>query len=421
MQSNTPKKQDAPWRNRDYLLLWSGQGLSSLGDVLQDVPLPLLILALTHSPAQAGIVATLQKLPFPFLSLPAGVLIDRWDRKRVMIICDIGRALAAGSVFLAYWLRHLSMPHIYLMALVCGALATFFTLAETASLPNVVSKEHLPAAMGQNYATSIATGIIGAPLGGLLYAFYAALPFLLNALSYLISVLSLSTIRTQFQQVRQTTQRNFRQEIQEGVAWIWRQPLVRFLAFRVSAGNIAYGGSTLILIMLAQNLHASAFEIGIIFTIDALGGIAASFLIEPLQRRLSFTHITIGLGWVAALLFPLYALAPNIFLLGLIGALMSFALVIFDVTQLSYRASIIPDSIFGRVTSSIRLLTVGAISLGAAIAGIMLQLFGPINTVYSFSAYLFVLALLTTLNKDIRQAGSLSETEMTLEEDTQVG
>ena len=92
-----------------------------------------------------------------------------------------------------------------------------------------------------------------------------------------------------------------------------------------------------------------------------------------------------------------------------------FALVIFDVTQLSYRASIVPDDIFGRVTSSIRLLTVGALSLGAAVAGSMLQLIGPINTVYSFSAYLLVLALLTTQNRDIRQAGSLSGAEATLE------
>src|SRR5262249_35555925 len=141
---------------------------------------------------------------------------------------------------------------------------------------------------------------------------------------------------------------------------------------------------------------------GLMFTIEALGGIVASFLIEHIQRCWSFARITISLGWITALLFPLYAIAPNIVVLGLIGAVLSFLLVIFDVTQLGYRASMIPDALFGRVTSSIRLLTVGALSLGATLAGALLQTIGPRPTVLVLTIYLFVLALATTVNKAIR-------------------
>src|SRR5689334_11995421 len=92
------------WHNRDYLLLWSGQLLSTIGTQISQLAFPLLVLALTFSPAQAGIVAALRSLPFAVLCLPAGALVDRWDRRTVMLLCDSGRALVLGSIPLALWL-----------------------------------------------------------------------------------------------------------------------------------------------------------------------------------------------------------------------------------------------------------------------------------------------------------------------------
>src|SRR5215831_5211764 len=126
------------WRNRDYLLLWGGQAVSSVGGEASNLAFPLLILALTHSPAQAGLTGALRALAYVLLGLPAGALIDRWDRKRTMILCDIGRALALGSIPLALALGHLSIAQIYLVALIEGSLFVFFSLAETAALPQVV-------------------------------------------------------------------------------------------------------------------------------------------------------------------------------------------------------------------------------------------------------------------------------------------
>jgi MFS family permease len=392
------------WRNRDYMLLWGGQGLSFVGFQIQGITLPLLILALTRSPAQAGIAAALDALPFPLLSLPAGAFVDRWDRKRVMVVCDAGRAIAAGSIPLALWTGHLTMAQIYLVAVVEGILSTFFTLAETASLPNVVGKDQLPSAMGQNYATASATGILGPPLGGFLYTISHALPFLANAVSFAASVLSLRLIRAGFQQERRAAPRHLRADIREGLTWAWRHPLVRFLALRNGAGNIVYAGSGLIVIVLAKQRHAPPVAIGAIFAIESIGGIAGSLIVGRLQRRLSFAQITLGFVWITALLFPLYAIAPSPLALGLIAVGLSFALVIFDVTQLSYRAAIIPDEIFGRVTSSIRLLSVGGLALGPALAGALLQTLGPLSTVLVFAAWLLILALATTANPHVRSA-----------------
>src|SRR5579863_2777914 len=114
-----PLKKHVPlWRNRDYMLLWSGQMVSSVGTRVSQLAFPLLVLALTHSPAQAGLIAALRGLPYALFILPAGALVDRWNRKRVMILCDTGRALALGSIPVALLLGHLSLIQLYSVALV---------------------------------------------------------------------------------------------------------------------------------------------------------------------------------------------------------------------------------------------------------------------------------------------------------------
>src|SRR5689334_25226794 len=108
-----PRRRASLWRNRDYLLLWSGQGVSSVGTQVSGVAFPLLILAITGSPAQAGLAFALRSLPYAIFSLPVGALIDRWNRKRVMILCDIGRALALASIPIALALHVLSVALLY--------------------------------------------------------------------------------------------------------------------------------------------------------------------------------------------------------------------------------------------------------------------------------------------------------------------
>jgi len=134
------------WHNRDYLILLSGQTVSTLGTNVSTLAFPLLVLFLTNSPAQAGLVGALRALPYLFLSLPAGALIDRWDRKRVMILCDTGRALALGSIPIAAALGHLTLAQLYLASLIEGTLYVFFNLAQVACLPRVVTKAQLVSA-----------------------------------------------------------------------------------------------------------------------------------------------------------------------------------------------------------------------------------------------------------------------------------
>src|SRR6266700_3059305 len=148
-----PRRPKTLWLNRDYMLLWSGQMVSNVGTQVAQLAFPLLILALTGSPAQAGFAGALRALPYVFFSLPAGALIDRWDRKRVMIICDAGRALSMASIPVALAIGHLTIIQLYLVSTIEGTLFVFFNIAEVACLPNVVAKEQLPAATAQNTVT----------------------------------------------------------------------------------------------------------------------------------------------------------------------------------------------------------------------------------------------------------------------------
>jgi hypothetical protein len=157
------------WQNRDYLLLWGGQAISATGSTASELALPLLILSLTHSPVQAGLVGALHTIAILFTTVPAGALVDRWNRKYTMLWCDAGRAVALASIPLALALGHLTAAQLYLVALIEGSLATFFELAQAASIPRVVRKEQLPAAIGQQEVTAGVVTLLGPSLGGMLY------------------------------------------------------------------------------------------------------------------------------------------------------------------------------------------------------------------------------------------------------------
>src|ERR1043165_6908939 len=214
----------ALWRNADYMLLWSGQVISTLGTTASNVVYPFLILAMTNSPASAGIASALGAVPYIIFSLPVGALIDRWDRKRVMILCDIGRGLTLASIPIAMFFNVLTIWQIYIASLIEGSLFVFFNIAEVAALSRVVMKEQLPQAAAQNEAAFGTAAILGPSFGTFLYQTLGrGTPFLADAVSYAVSVVSLSFIKTQFQMERKATRRHLRAEIMEGLNWLWHQ------------------------------------------------------------------------------------------------------------------------------------------------------------------------------------------------------
>lgn len=390
------------WRNRDYMVLWSGQMVSSVGTRISQLAFPLLVLAITHSPAQAGLIGAMRGIPYALFILPAGAMVDRWNRKVVMILCDTGRALALGSIPLALLFGHVALVQLYVVSLVEGTLFTFYNLSETACLPHVVEKEQLANAVAQNFVVDSVSGMVGPSLGGILYSFARAIPFLTDAITYGASVVSLFFIKKDFQETREAKPLHLWAEIGEGLSWLWHAPVIRFIALLTGGLILPVAGYGLILIVIAQGQHASAFTIGLILASGGVGSIVGAALVAPLQRRFRFGQLMIGATWMWALTWLLFAIAPNPIMLG-IAVSMSFIVVpIYMSVQFGYRLAIIPDELQGRVNSVFRLLAFGSEPIGLAITGLLLQAIGPVGTVLLMFVPQGILAIVATLSKHFR-------------------
>ncbi len=398
------KNTSSLWRNRDFLLLWSGQTVSMIGSGVSELAFPLLILALTHSPAQAGLVGALRTLPYFIFTLPGGVLVDRWDRKWMMIICDAGRALSLFSIPLALALGQLSLLQIGLVAFIEGTLFVFFDLANTASIPQVVAKEHLSAAIAQNQMTFGLTSFLSPPIGTLLYSISRPLPFLADAISYIASVVSLLFIRTPFQQERTVSTRNAYGEMVEGIRWLWHQPLLRLMAL-LNCGLSGFSwGLPLLLIVILQQYHASATTIGILFALIGIGHLLGSPLAPMVQKRFSYGLAVSVLFWLYPLTTILFTLTPNVIIMGTIFLMLGIVDSIYNVVQFSYRLAMIPDKLQGRANSAFRLISFSTRPLGIGLTGVLIQQIKAVPTLWIIAAALAALALITTLSPHIRKA-----------------
>ncbi len=402
-QLERPKKRSL-WRNRDYVLLWCGQAISDIGSSVSELAFPLLVLAVTGSPAQAGIVAALRALPALFFSLPAGVLVDRWNRRRVMLFCELGRFLSLASIPVVFILGHLTIYQLYITSLLEGALAIFFDLAYAASLGQVVTHEQLSSAFSQEEFMEGTTALCGPSLSGLLFTVSRFLPFVVDAISYGVSIVTLLLIRTPFQQERQPARHHLLGEISEGMAWMWKQPFLRAVTPLMFSGAFFLNGATLAIIVLAQQRHASSVIIGVIFALGGVGGIVGSLLAPFFEKHLTVGHSMLLCRWIFAVLWPLYILIPVPLLMGLVEFGIGFADPIEDVPYFSYRLSLIPEELRGRVIAACRIFPGTARPLGLLFTGLFLQRFGPIPTLLVTWGYLLLSALAITLSRHIRGA-----------------
>ena len=391
-------------RNRDFVLLWSGQVVSALGSEVSQLAYPLLVLALTHSPRDAGIVGFARALPFLLFYLPAGALVDRWDRKRVMLAAEAGRALALGSV--AVWLA-LGRPPLAWLALTSfaeGSLFVFFQLSEGAALPQIVPREQLPQAIAQNQARQQGAGLVGSPLGGALYGLSRLLPFAVDAVSYAGSFVSLLFVRPAFQGARDTARGSLREDIGEGLGWLRRQPFMRAITGCVAGTNFVHQALSLVLIVRLKDLGASSALIGAVFAIVAAGSIAGALAGPWVQRHVPPTVVVLGSLWIWPVQTAALFLLHDSVTIGVVTAIAYTAGPVFNVVVGAYRYALVPERLYGRVASATLLFAWGSIPLGSLFAGYGLATWGARPMLLVLAALLLVIALAATASRNIRTA-----------------
>jgi hypothetical protein len=396
-------------RNRDFLFLWAGQVVSTVGTRASSVAFPLLVLALTGSPSQAGLVGFAQTLPFPLLFLVAGAVVDRVDRKRLLLVADGARAVAFASLVAALALDRVVLAHILAVAFVEGAFFVFFRLAESAALPQVVPKEQLPTAVAQNQARDQGAELAGAPLGGLLFGFDRLLPFLFDALSYAIGFMTLLFVRPALQEDRPPRKTRMREEVAEGFLWAWRQPFIRAIVILIGGSNFAFNALFLVLIVRAKDLGASAAWVGAMFAFLGGGAIIGALLAPAVARRVPARLVIVGSLWLWAVYPLILIVLPSALAIGLVAGVVNITGPINNVVLSAYRYALVPDRLLGRVGGVILLVAWGTIPLGSITAGFLLGWFGAVTSLVVLAGVSFAVAVGATVTPAVRNVPPVDE------------
>ncbi len=400
------------WRNRNFLTLWSGQIVSSLGSRMTATAMPLLVLALTGSPTDAGVVGAVSALPY-LLSLPAGTLVDRWNLRRILFWSELLAGLALAGIPIALSFHALSVAQIAATGFVVSWGTVFFGLAEHAALPRIVPSHQFGAAIAQNEAKSRGAVLVGPPLGGALFGIGRALPFLFDVVTYLASAVSLLFVRGEFQGGRggqSISVRSMARETREGLSWVWRNPFGRTAVSLVGASNAVFQALVLVLVVTTQRHGASSAEIGLMLGIYGGGGLVGALVAGRIYRYFPPKAVIIGINWVWAALLPLMLTTQNPSLLGLIGATTAFLGPLWNVVMMQYQLLVVPQDMLGRVGGAVQTLVSGSAPLATLGAGFLLAATGPKQSLLVLAAVMAAIALVGTLSPAIRHAPALPST-----------
>jgi MFS family permease len=399
-------------RNRDFVLLQVGQGLSTLGSTSTYVAYPLLVLALTHSPAKAGAVGFANVLPYALFALLAGVVADRVDRKRLMIAMDLVRAAAMASIVAALAAGVLTFWQVAFVAFVEGSAFVFFNIAEVGALRSVVPGRQLQEAAAAEQSRYAAVTVAGPSLGGALFGLGRSLPFLGDAVSYTASILTLTWMRTPFQETRERDPAPLRTQMREGVAWLWANAYLRTTALIFAVGNFGFSGIYLVFVVLAKRDGFSPAAIGALIAVFGAVSLVGALAAPRLARLLSMRSIMVGNEWLSAAIV-LCAIAPGPYVLLACVLPIAFFSPSLNSVVVGYRTAITPDHLVGRVSSVARNLAQIAAPLGPLAAGLLLATFTARVTMLVLGGIALVVAVWTTVSPSIRNAPSLSELDDT--------
>jgi MFS family permease len=386
-------------RNRDFVLLQAGQLLSSAGSSFTSVAYPLLVLSLTHSPTQAGLVSFARLLPSPLLGLLAGAAADRWDRRRIMLASDAVRALAIGALALIV-VTHPVTWAIAMVAFVEGSGDAFFFGSQIGAIRAVVPEAQLASAIGVQQARSASVGIAGPPIGGALFGLARVLPFVADAVSYAFSFLSLLAMRTPFQQPRERSTLRLRAQLAEGFRFLWAQPFIRTTSFLYGIGNFTIPGILLVLVVAARQRGLSGGAVGALlaaFSASVLAGSLASGLV---RRRYGARAIILAEQYTGLAVIA-FLIRPSVWVLAIAILPQAFVLPVTDTVVVSRRIALTPDRLLGRVEAVRLTIARTAAPLGPLAAGLLAGTVSNRAAIALFAVFAVVLAVWATASRSL--------------------
>jgi len=393
--------------NRDFLTVLIGQGVSSFGDSITSTAMPLLVLALTGSGFVMGIVNVLTTLPDLLVGLFAGAYADRWDRRRMMFVADLGRAVLTAIIPLSVWLDGPTIALILIVTFPMQVLRVLWLAAYTASVPGLVGRSQVARASAIFEAVFNVGWIIGPALAGLLAATIGpGATIAIDALTFLISAVTILFVRRPLRAER-LEETHILADIREGIRFVAHEPTLRaVLALWTTTSIITAGLTTALIFYLTIDRDLGAGVVGLVLSAFAVGSLAGSvvaahFAFKPVGRVMLLGAVGMGVSLVVAAGAPV----PVIVAVSLFAGILNTNVL---VAYITLRTMLSPDVLLGRVGATARTLSVGLMPVGALITGILLDTVGGTATLTLMGGLLVAAAAGFSLLPNVRNARAVT-------------
>ncbi|MDE2386431.1 MAG: MFS transporter [Actinomycetales bacterium] len=411
-------------RNRNFQFLWAGQTVSTIGDQMSGLALPVLaVVMLNATEWQVGLMNAAGLSAFLLIGLPAGAWVDRWVKRRVMIWADVVRMLTVASVPLVWWSGHLTMWYVIATAAVMSVAAVFFDVSYQSVLPLLLPKAQLQRANSALETTAQTSSVAGpAVIGFLLTIFKAPMLMIADAFSFLVSWVGIALMKVDETPTPKQDRQPLRKEIAEGVRFVAKHPIISRITWTTSVSNLFSSAiQTLMPILVLRTMGVPAPIYGLMFTAGAVGGLIGAVSAPKLGKWIGEGNLVIAaitLCGVAGFAFPLAAIVGNpavgIPLIIVAEGLISFTGLVYNITQVSARQALCPEHLLGRMNASIRFFVWGVMPISAISAGALATWFGiiPVMIVAAIGAAcagLFVFfSPLRGMKNIVEEAGQLA-------------
>jgi uncharacterized protein YbdZ (MbtH family)/predicted MFS family arabinose efflux permease len=391
-------------RNRNYQLLWFSQVLSEFGFNATTIAFPLLVLALTGSGAASGIVLGTVAAAQLLAGLPGGALVDRWNRKKLMLGCEAAQAVAAASLVVALWFGVASILHMVAVAAVIGVCAALFEPAEDATLPNLMPPEQVATAVAMNSGRASLGHLSGTATGGFLFAIGRFVPFAVDVVTHTLAFVALAFLRMPARPgTPESPQRqHIGREIAAGLRWVWQQRHIRVTALCAVVLNLFFSAFYLIVIVLAERRGIPSGQIGVMAAMLGVGGIIGALAAPYLTRLMSPYLSVVAVFWVLTLLTPLAVFAHNGYVMGALFLAMALLPPTANTTIMTQQLLLTPDELRGRLGGAIGLATGVAATVGPVLGGVLMTVASATQAVLVCAAGMAVITLLVTPSRSLR-------------------
>lgn len=395
-------KPPSLWRDRDYAVWWSGEGLSALGNSVSTLAFPLLMLHVTGSAAQAGTITVLHMLGRLATLMLGGALSDRVSRRLLLGLAALVEALSMGAVA---WLVYRGDPSVLgldALALVSGLGAGLRSGVTSPVLRRLVPKERIADATAQGMGRDMLAQLLGAPLGGLLYSMARWVPFLFDAISFLFITLSSFLIRRPLGPDRQDDgerRPGLAADVKDGLRMIRRSDYLVFTLAWGAVLNAVAQGFTLLFVVIVTHRGGGPTTIGAVTSLAVAGGVIGAVLGPWLMRRIGARRVLLLSAWLFTASFAAVAVAPRPWQIGLVMMVGMTSMIPMNVVTESYEVRLVPDAYLGRVAATGQFGFQAVQWTGPLVAGVLADSLGVEWAVLVLAAAMAVLALALHLGR----------------------